>query len=144
MVTHTEWSRALSAGGAAAFVEVLVPITEVEGRATAARRIQEAQAAIRNGQFEQAVTLSRSALDAVRDACDTRKVYVAARDKKPQERDQVERWSMLIQAAFDLYSSAPHDDPGTTEHFTWTRADAVAAVATAAGLLARLEDIEAD
>ncbi|WP_406390222.1 hypothetical protein OG806_49420 [Streptomyces sp. NBC_00882] len=37
---------------------------------------------------------------------------------------------------YSLFSGAPHDDTGTTENFTWTRA-----VATAARLLARLEDL---
>ncbi|MER5312259.1 hypothetical protein ABT034_31280 [Streptomyces sp. NPDC002773] len=63
-----------------------------------------------------------------------------AAKKKVAERDQEERWAVLIQSAFALFSGAPHDDSGTTENFVWTRADAVAAVATAAGLLARLED----
>ncbi|MFF1378737.1 hypothetical protein [Streptomyces sp. NPDC058308] len=48
---------------------------------------------------------------------------------------------MFIQSAFNLFSGAPHDDAGTTENFTWTRADAVAAVTAAAGLLAQLEDL---
>ncbi|MFC4610401.1 hypothetical protein ACFO9E_21695 [Streptomyces maoxianensis] len=48
---------------------------------------------------------------------------------------------MFTQSACNLFSGAPHDDSGTTEHFIWTRADAIAAVVTAAGLLARLEDL---
>ena len=50
---------------------------------------------------------------------------------------------MIAQSAYALFSGATHDDAGTTEHFTWTRADAIAAVATATGLLARLEDLPA-
>ncbi|MCB5166533.1 hypothetical protein LG634_17010 [Streptomyces bambusae] len=141
VVPHAEWSRALSSVDTSAYVDVLVPITDVEGRSTAARRIREAQEAIRNGQFEQAVTLSRGALDAVREANKTLQVYNSAKDKNPRARNQAERWAMLTQAAYDLCSGAPHDDAWTTELFTWTRADAVAAVATAAGLLARLEDL---
>ena len=86
------------------------------------------------------MTLARQALDAVREACDTVNVNAQA-PKKPADRDQEERWAVLTQSAYSLFSGAPHDDTGTTEHFTWTRADAVAAVATAAGLLARLEDL---
>ncbi|MFI9157537.1 hypothetical protein [Kitasatospora aureofaciens] len=140
-VPHGEWAKALASLNQGAFVDVLVPITDLEDRATAARRIREAQEAIRNGDFETAVTRSRAALDAVRDACNTDKVHSAAIKKIAKDRDQAERWAMLIQAAYALFSGAPHDDAGTTEHFTWTRADAVAAVATAAGLLARLEDL---
>ncbi|MFF4874332.1 hypothetical protein [Streptomyces sp. NPDC000961] len=139
-IPHATWSNAITQLDAGAFVDVLVPLTEVEVRATAARRIREAKTAIRDGRYEHAVSLARAALDPVREICNTQKVYSRAADKKAPERDQEERWAMLIQSAFSLFSGAPHDDTGTTEHFTWTRADAIAAVATAAGLLARLED----
>lgn len=140
-IPHAAWSNAITQLDAGAFVDILVPLTEVEVRATAARRIREAKTAIRDGRYEHAVTLARQALDAVRETCNTTNVYNRAVNKKAAERDQEERWAMLTQSAFALFSGAPHDDTGTTEHFTWTRADAVAAVATAAGLLARLEDL---
>ncbi|MEU3414653.1 hypothetical protein ABZ760_25955 [Streptomyces sp. NPDC006658] len=110
-------------------------------RATGARRIREAKTAIRDGRYEHAVALARAALDPVREACNTRRVHDQAVQKKAGERDQEERWAMLTQSAYALFSGAPHDDFGTTENFTWTRADAIAAVATAASLLARLEDL---
>ncbi len=97
--------------------------------------------AIQGQRYEHAVTLARQALDAVRDACDTMNVNAQALSKtKKDDRDQEERWAVLTQSAYHLFSGAPHDDAGNTENFNWTRADAVAAVATAAGLLARLED----
>lgn len=139
-IPHATWSNALTQLDAGAFVDVLIPVTTVEARATAARRIREAKTAIRDQRYEHAVTLARAALDPVREACNTQKVYDQAVKKKAAERDQEERWAVLIQSAFALFSGAPHDDSGTTENFAWTRADAVAAVATAAGLLARLED----
>ncbi|MDX2762545.1 hypothetical protein [Streptomyces europaeiscabiei] len=137
---HATWSNALAQLDAGAFVDVLIPITTVEARATGARRIREAKAAIRDGRYERAVALARAALDPVREACDTHKVNMEALKKKPADRDQEERWAVFIQSAFSLYSGAPHDDAGTTENFTWTRA-AVAAVTAPAGLLARLEDL---
>ncbi|MGW9030955.1 hypothetical protein ACWGQ5_44260 [Streptomyces sp. NPDC055722] len=141
-IPHATWSNALVQLDAGAFVDVLIPITAVEARATAARRIREAKTAIRDRRYEHAVTLARAVLDAVREACNTQKVNARAMAKtKAADRDQEERWAVLIQSAFSLFSGAPHDDAGTTENFTWTRADAVAAVATAAGLLARLEDL---
>lgn len=140
-IPHSEWGKALAQIDRGAYVDVLVPISLVEGRATAAKRLREAKQAITNGQYEHAVTLSRAALDAVRDACQTKAVFNRASNKKADERDQTERWAVLIQAAFQLFSGAPHDDAGTTEHFTWTQADATAAVAVAAGLLARLKDL---
>jgi hypothetical protein len=142
-IPHAEWSKALNQVALGAYVDVLVPITLVEGRATAARRIREAKQAHANGQYEHAVTLSRAALDAVRDACQTKAMYSRATQRqKADDRDQPERWAVLIQAAYQLFSGAPHDDVGSTENFVWTQADAIAAVAVAAGLLARLEDVQ--
>ncbi|QOV33281.1 hypothetical protein IM697_23875 [Streptomyces ferrugineus] len=140
-IPHATWSNALTQLDAGAFVDVLIPITTVEARATGARRIREAKTAIRDGRYEYAVALARAALDPVREACDTHMVNMEALKKKPAERDQEERWAVFIQSAFNLFSGAPHDDAGTTENFTWTRADAIAAVTAAAGLLARLEDL---
>ncbi|WP_328419111.1 hypothetical protein [Streptomyces sp. NBC_00443] len=140
-IPHATWSNALTQLDAGAFVDVLIPITTVEARATGARRIREAKTAIRDGRYEHAVALARAALDPVREACDTNKVNTEASKKKPTERDQEERWAVFVQSAFNLFSGAPHDDAGTTENFNWTRADAVAAVTAAAGLLARLEDL---
>ncbi|MER6444149.1 hypothetical protein ACFV0H_33270 [Streptomyces erythrochromogenes] len=140
-IPHAAWSNAIAQLDAGAFVDVLVSITEVEARATAARRVREAKTAIRDGRYEHAVALARAALDPVREACNTQNVSSQALKKNAKDRDQAERWAVLTQSAFALFSGAPHDDAGTTEHFTWTRADAVAAVATAASLLARLEDL---
>ncbi|WP_371665286.1 hypothetical protein OG306_12500 [Streptomyces sp. NBC_01241] len=93
------------------------------------------------GEFEAAVGKARSALDAVRDACKTWTVCREASKKPANDRSQAERWAVLIQEAYALFSGAQHDDARTTEHFTWWLADAAAAVAAAAGLLARLEDL---
>ncbi|MEU9271963.1 hypothetical protein AB0E04_42155 [Streptomyces sp. NPDC048251] len=130
-----------SASCAGAFVDVVIPITTVEARVTGARRIREAKTAIRDGRYEHAVGLARATLDPVREACDTHNVNREALKKKPAERDQEERWAVFIQSAFNLFSGAPSDDAGTTEDFTWARADAIEAVTAAAGLLARLEDL---
>ncbi|WP_406429205.1 hypothetical protein [Streptomyces sp. NBC_00147] len=140
-IPHATWSNALTQLDAGAFVDVLIPMTSVEARATAARRIREAKTAIRDGRYEQAVTFARAALDPVREACNTRQLHDQAVRTRAADRSQEERWAMLIQSAYALFSGAPHDDSGTTENFTWTRADAIAAVATAACLLARLEDL---
>jgi hypothetical protein len=56
------------------------------------------------------------------------------------ERDQPERWALMVEDLFSLLSGASHDDPGTTEFFEWSRADAVALVAFASGLLGRLAE----
>ncbi|MGW2255713.1 hypothetical protein ACWCXH_37020 [Kitasatospora sp. NPDC001660] len=54
--------------------------------------------AIRNGGFEDAVIKTRAALDAVREACDTKKRYSDASEKEAQERDQADRRVMLIRS----------------------------------------------
>ncbi|MFD0563088.1 hypothetical protein ACFQ2M_14345 [Kitasatospora saccharophila] len=138
-VPHNEWSQVVTEAGHGAFVTVLVPITADENRATAARRLREAQNAVRAGDFEAAVSKARLAMDAVRPT-DHQKAYSAASAKKAKDRDQDERWTVLLQAAYDLFGGAHHDDPDTTEHFTWNRADAVTALALTAGLLGRLDD----
>ncbi|MBB4796220.1 hypothetical protein BJY54_006924 [Streptomyces nodosus] len=46
-VPHTTWSNALTQLDAGAFVDVLIPVTTVDARATGARRIREAKTAIR-------------------------------------------------------------------------------------------------
>ncbi|MFJ6136539.1 hypothetical protein [Kitasatospora sp. NPDC092286] len=138
-IPDSEWSKEITEIGHGAFVTVLVPITDNEDRATAARRLREAQTAIRAGDFEAAVAKARTALDAVRPP-GHQAAYSQAVGKKAKERTQEERWTMLLQAAYDLFGGAHHDDPGTTEHFTWSRADAVTAIATTAGLLSRLDE----
>lgn len=73
-IPHATWSNAITQLDASAFVDVLVPLTKVEARATAARRISEAKTAIRDGRYEHAVALARAALDPVREACNTQNV----------------------------------------------------------------------
>ncbi|MEW9520450.1 hypothetical protein [Streptomyces tubercidicus] len=93
-------------------------------------------------QHERAVGLARSALAPVHEDLTTLAIYNQARNKPPKDHGQEGHWAMRIQSAFDLFSGAPHDDIGTTGHFTWTYNDAVAAVATATGLLARLDELK--
>ncbi len=115
-IPHATWSNALAQLDAGAFVDVLIPIPIVEARATAARRIREAKTAIRDGRYEHAVTLARQALDAVRNDCDTVNVNARALSKpKKDDRDQEERWAVLTQSAYHLFSGAPHDDAGNTD-----------------------------
>ncbi|WP_406354196.1 hypothetical protein [Streptomyces sp. NBC_00658] len=142
-ISHSEWSAALVSVEAGAYVDVLVPITDIEPRRVAARRLREAKASLRDGRYEDAVDTSRKVLDAVKQATSATPTALKALKRANKDRDQAERWALVIQSAFDLMSGATHDDAGTTEHFAWSRADATASVAIAAGLLARLEDLPA-
>ncbi|MEU3103894.1 hypothetical protein [Streptomyces griseoflavus] len=58
-IPHAAWSNALVQLDAGAFVDVLIPVTTVEARATGAGRIREAKTAIRDGRYEHAVALAR-------------------------------------------------------------------------------------
>ncbi|WBO61511.1 hypothetical protein [Streptomyces camelliae] len=141
LIPHAMWSNALIQLDAGAFVDVLIPTTTVEARATAARRIREAKAAIRDQRYEHAVALARAALDPVRETCNIKRLHDQAVQRKAGNRDQEERWAVLTQSAYALFSGArtttrvrPGTSPGTA--LTPSRH-----VATAAGLLARLEDL---
>jgi hypothetical protein len=61
----------------------------------------------------------------------------AAHQVKPRERTQAQRWSVLVDDLYSLASGASHDD-AVTEHFAWSRDDAVMIVSAVAGLLSRL------
>lgn len=87
-IPHATWSNALTQLDAGAFVDVLIPVTTVEARATAVRRICDAETAIRDQSYEHAVTLARAARDPVREACDVQRVNARALAKKPADRDR--------------------------------------------------------
>jgi hypothetical protein len=140
-LTPGEWSEAVARIEAGTFVELLIPITRDSGFATAAGRLRDARDDVRDGQYEEAIKKARAALEPVKAAHSSGALLSAARAKTdPRQRDQPERWAVLIDAAFSLLSGAVHDDSGVTENFTWSRADAVALIATVGGLLRRLAD----
>ncbi|MEV7969019.1 hypothetical protein AB0O34_23955 [Sphaerisporangium sp. NPDC088356] len=136
-VPSGEWIEELERVDAATHVELLIPITDNTKHAKAAHRIRTARDHLRQGENGAAVGEIRKPLDRIRRETRTRPVAQAALNKDRLIRDQDERWAVFIEALFDLLSGEAHDDPGTTEHFTWTRAEAAVLTATVAGLLAR-------
>lgn len=135
-----EWLQELDRVDAATYVEILIPVTSNPEHANAARRLRNARTLIQNDCAEEALAEARKALEFVRKAEGTLNIAQQAKDKTPRDRDLRERWAYLVEDIFSLLSGAAHDDQGTTEHFKWTRADAVALVGSTAGLLGRLAD----
>ncbi|WP_143271416.1 hypothetical protein [Amycolatopsis echigonensis] len=133
-----EWLQGLERVDAATYIEILVPLSSSAEHANAARRLRNARALIQDDRVEEALAETRKALEFVRKAGGTLQIVQQARSKSPRDRDLPERWAFLVEDTFSLLSGAAHDDQGTTEHFMWTRADAVALVGSTAGLLGRL------
>ena len=133
-----EWLKAWEQAAAGSYMEVLVPLPTDPGYAKAVERIQTARQLIHGNHLEEALGEARKAIEPVREAYKTRATADTARGKPAKERDKDERWALLVEDLFALVSGAAHDDPGITEHFGWTRPEAVTIVATAAGLLGRL------
>ena len=133
-----EWLQELERVDAATYVEILVPLTSGADQANAARRLRNARALIQEGRVEEALSEARKALEFVRTAEGTRQIVQQAAGKSSRARDLRERWAYLVEDTFSLLSGAAHDDRGTTEHFDWTRADAIALVGAVAGLLSRV------
>lgn len=136
----SEWLQELERVDAGTYIEILVPLTNNAEYANAVSRLRNARTLIQNDRAEEALAEARKALEIVRDGEDTQNIAQQARDKKPRDRDLRERWALLVEDIFSLLSGAAHDDQDTTEHFKWTRADAVALVGGTAGLLGRLAE----
>jgi hypothetical protein len=137
-----EWGQELDKVDGGSYVEVLVPLPDNAELATAVRRIRKARTLVRDNHLEEALGETRKAIEAIRAAAGTLTIAQTARPKPSKERDQQERWAIMVEDVFGLLSGAAHDDPETTEHFDWSRADAVALIATTAGLLGRLVERE--
>ncbi|WP_208720294.1 hypothetical protein [Amycolatopsis circi] len=133
-----EWAQELEGVDVGSYVEILVPLTSDNEHATAVRRLRKARELIRDNHLEEALGETRKAVEAIRAADGTPATVRQARSKSPRDRDQRERWAFLVEDIFSLLSGAAHDDPGTTEHFVWTREDVLALVTATAGLLNRL------
>jgi hypothetical protein len=132
-----EWAQELERVDTGSYIEILVPLTSDNEHATAVRRLRKARELIRDNHLEEALGEARKAVEAIRAAEGTLDAVRQARSKHPRDRDQRERWAFLVEDIFSLLSGAAHDDPGTTEHFVWTREDVLALFATTAGLLNR-------
>lgn len=134
-IPRSTWLRQLESLGAAAAVTVVVPVPLTAGdRQQMGQRIRQAQAAIDDGRFADAVATARLALETAR----TRESLVsesALRGKQAKSRTQHERWSAMHHAIWELTNLAHHE--GDSAERSWSRSDAVAIVAATAALIAR-------
>lgn len=137
-----EWATALEHADAGSYVELLVPLPDNQEHATAVRRLRTARELMRADNVEEALGETRKAVERVRTAYKTRSLAAAAAKKDARQHTKEERWALYVESTFSLLSGAVHDDEGTTENFTWTRAEADALIVSAAGMLGRLAEDE--
>ncbi|HKT02252.1 MAG TPA: hypothetical protein VJT31_22215 [Rugosimonospora sp.] len=136
-VTAGEWCTQLERVDGASLVEVLVPMPTVAEYAGAVHRLQQARALLRDNQIDAALGEARKALEPVLEAARDGGLAKGAQNKLPRERTLAERFAVQVEATFSLLSGAAHDDE-VTKDFRYTRAEALALLATTAGLLNRL------
>jgi hypothetical protein len=138
-ISSGTWLRAWEQAQAGSYMEVLIPLPGDPEYAKAVQRVREARQLIHADNAEEAVNKARLAIEAVRRAYGTGAAASRARKKESKyDRDKEERWALVVEDLFDLLSGAAHDDPNVTEHFTWTREEAIALTASVSGLVARL------
>jgi hypothetical protein len=132
----SRWLQQLASVGAAASLTVVVPAPLAEGeRQQMSVRLREAQAAIGDGRYADAVSSARLALETARRR-ETLAPEKTCKDKDPKLRSADERWSALHRAVWGL-ANLPHHDDDVTADVRWIRGDAVAVVAATAALIAR-------
>lgn len=127
-VTAAEWADVLSQARRAESVLLTVPAPR-PGLGTAAadawQRWQRAIRAVEAGRWQEAVAECRMVFDLI----DSTEPVAAAR-----HRGKAERWQAVVAATKNVTNAAHHADEMTAA-ITWTRDDAVAAVAATGALL---------
>lgn len=132
-----EWATQLELVDAGAFVEVLVPVPDTADLAAAVQRLGEARRLLQDNEIDAALGAARRALEPVLEAVRYGGLAKGAQAKSARDRDLPERFAVLAEATFSLLSGAAHDDE-VTAGFQFSRPEAVALVATTAGLVKRL------
>ncbi|MFD6679956.1 hypothetical protein [Micromonospora parva] len=101
----------------------------------AAARLRQARAELRDQQWEHCVATCRRVLENISRLVSipsAKQVFSVPADSRTQDQ----RWAAVYWDVKGMTHAAHHDD-GTTESFSWSRADAEAILATTAGLLGR-------
>ncbi|MEV4825727.1 hypothetical protein [Micromonospora sp. NPDC049274] len=132
-----EWAGQMVKVDAGAFVELLVPLVRGADYTGAVAALREARELLRQGNIDPAIVEARKAVEQVRDAYGTLKLFNAARTKAPRERTYDERWAFMVEDLFSTMSGAGHADP-VTQDFEFTREDAEMLIVATAGMLKRL------
>jgi hypothetical protein len=137
-----EWAAALELADAGSYVELLVPLPGNTQNANAVRRLRKARDLMRDDKVEEALGETRKAVEKVRSVYETGRLAAAAARADARQRTKEQRWALYVESIFSLLSGAVHDDQGTTENFTWSRAEADALIVSVAGMLGRLAEDE--
>ncbi|MEU4556527.1 hypothetical protein [Micromonospora violae] len=132
-----EWAAQMVAVEAGAFVELLVPLARGADYTDAVAALREARELLRRGNIEPAIVSARKAVEQVRDAYGTQRLFAAAKMKTPRLRTLDERWAFMVEDLFSTMSGAGHKDEVTKE-FEYTREDAEMLIVATAGMLKRL------
>ncbi|MEV4819961.1 hypothetical protein [Micromonospora tulbaghiae] len=132
-----EWASQLVHVQAGAFVELLVPLTRGADYTDAVTALREARELLRQGRIEPAIVEARKAVEQVRVAYGTQKLFAAAKEKTPRQRTLDERWAFMVEDLFSTMSGAGHKDP-VTQDFEYTREDGEMLIIATAGMLKRL------
>ncbi|MFE9656997.1 hypothetical protein [Micromonospora sp. NPDC006431] len=132
-----EWAAQMVKLDAGAFVELLVPLAKGADYTDAVAALREARELLRQGNIEPAIIEARKAVEQVRAAYSTQKLFNAARTKTPRDRTYDERWAFMVEDLFSTMSGAGHKQ-GVTKDFEYTREDAEMLIVATAGMLKRL------
>jgi hypothetical protein len=149
-IRAASWTALLDQLGRAVAISLHVPspltddgspisLTDNADRASyaqATNRLRQARGQLRDGAYEESVASCRRVLEILgrlKSLPKPREIFDLAADKRSHEQ----RWAAMYYCTRSLTNAAHHDDE-TTADFVWTRADAEAVLATAAGLLLRL------
>jgi hypothetical protein len=143
-VPAARWTEVMDQAGAGVAITLHVPSPLDEWTFTgreeyapsvtrAVRRLREARDALRDGQFEEAVSKCRLALEGIQG------VQALPSEKEVDNvvrrlRTQDQRWAALNHDMTSLLS-VPHHDDTTTAAFTWGRAEAEVALVMTAAIL---------
>jgi hypothetical protein len=138
-VSSGEWAEQVERVDAGALVEVLVPLPHGADLAGAVERLREARRLLRDNEIDAALGAARKALEPVLEAARDGGVSKGAAAKPARERDLPERFAVMVEATHSVLCGAAHDDD-VTAVFRYTRSEAQALIATAAGLVKRLAE----
>ncbi|MET8361261.1 hypothetical protein [Micromonospora sp. NPDC005171] len=132
-----EWADNLEEVEAGTYVELLVPLAGGADYIDAVELLRDARGLLREGNVPSAIGQARKALEQVREAYGTQKVFVGAVKKSPRQRSLAERWACMVEDLFSTMSGASHNDDMTKE-FEYTREDGAMLITATAGMLKRL------
>ncbi|MET8088211.1 hypothetical protein [Micromonospora sp. NPDC005237] len=136
-INASEWAAQMVKVDAGAFVELLVTLARGADYTDAVAALREARELLRKGNIEPAIVEARKAVEQVRDAYNTLKLFNAAKTKVPRQRTYEERWAFMVEDLFSTMSGAGHKDE-VTKDFEYTREDAEMLIVATAGMLKRL------